>query len=174
MNKNSIAYWYPIIKDLVPTPITKIFPIEAIWSADGNSLTIDDKYYKDIEKGADELTYPVFIRGSDASAKHEWEQTCFVKKKEDLRKQIGNILLWSMDKMLDFNCIAVREYIEMDSGFKAFYLGMPVNPERRYIIRNGRVLCHHPYWVEDAINGSKEELPENWKEILKEMNTEEQ
>ena len=62
----------------------------------------------------------------------------------------------------------------MDTGFNAFYVGMPVNPERRYFVKDGKVICHHPYWIEDAIHGSKEELPENWKEILREMNIEEQ
>jgi hypothetical protein len=172
--ENSIAYWYPKIKDLVPTPRTEIFPIEAVWSEDGNSLTIDDDYFEPILKKAEEMGFPIFVRANDGSDKHEWRDTCYVEKKEDLRRHIGNLLIWSMDNFLPYNAIALREFIKMDTGFTAFYLGMPVNPERRYFVKDGKIVCHHPYWIEDAIHGSKEELPENWKEILKEMNMEEQ
>jgi hypothetical protein len=46
---------------------------------------------------------------------------------------------------------------------------MPVNPERRYFINDGKVLCHHPYWIQAAI--TKPSI-ENWQEVLAEINTE--
>ena len=75
--ENSIAYWYPKVKDLVPTPKTEIFPIQPKWE-DGSSPEIDDKDFEPIKIKAKEFGYPVFIRGSDGSGKHEWKDTCFV------------------------------------------------------------------------------------------------
>jgi hypothetical protein len=49
---------------------------------------------------------------------------------------------------------------------------MPVNPERRYFVENGKVICRHPYWIQEAVEkGTKpEKLPENWREIATAMN----
>ena len=62
----------------------------------------------------------------------------------------------------------------MDSKFTAFYGEMPVNPERRYFIKDGKIQCHHPYWIEEAIEKGTDskKLPNNWKKVLKEINTE--
>jgi hypothetical protein len=57
----------------------------------------------------------------------------------------------------------------LNSGFKAFE-GMPVSKERRYFVRDGKVVCKHPYWPEDAIYGHK--LPPDWKLLLAAMNLE--
>ena len=62
----------------------------------------------------------------------------------------------------------------MDSLYKAFH-EMPVNSERRYFIKDGKIICHHPYWFEGAISGSryhKPPLPENWKDLSAQMNFE--
>jgi len=70
---------------------------------------------------------------------------------------------------LDFTSFVFREYIEMESGFKAFLGELPINKERRYFIKNGKVLCHHPYWIEDSI--SRPSI-KNWKTVLEKLNEE--
>ncbi len=57
----------------------------------------------------------------------------------------------------------------MDSKYTAFWGEMPVNPERRYFIEDGRVLCHHPYWIKEAIHKPS---VENWESLSDEMNQE--
>jgi hypothetical protein len=69
---------------------------------------------------------------------------------------------------LPIEAIVVREYIPMDSKYTAFH-GMPVSPERRYFIDNGKVVCHHAYWIKEAII---EPSATNWKELSDEMNKE--
>lgn len=73
---------------------------------------------------------------------------------------------------LDFKALVVREFIPMDSRFTAFYGDMPVNPERRYFIKGGKMICHHPYWIEEAVEESKQPSIENWREVTKELNAE--
>lgn len=53
-------------------------------------------------------------------------------------------------------------------GFTAFR-GLPIGMERRYFVKDGQVLCHHPYWPEDAIRNPS---VDNWQDILKDLNTE--
>jgi hypothetical protein len=68
----------------------------------------------------------------------------------------------------------VREFIYLSYRFRAFG-GLPIGCERRYFIRDGEVICHHPYWVKEAIkfyqqSKNWENLP--WQMWLKELNTE--
>jgi hypothetical protein len=50
---------------------------------------------------------------------------------------------------------------------------MPVNPERRYFVKDGAVLCHHPYWTKEAIaKGTSGGLPKDWESIVEEINKE--
>ena len=50
---------------------------------------------------------------------------------------------------------------------------MPVNPERRYFIRDGKVLCHHAYWIQEAIEASyKPPSEKQWREISEILNFE--
>jgi hypothetical protein len=55
----------------------------------------------------------------------------------------------------------------MKNLFLAFK-GMPINPEIRFFVKDGEVLCWHWYWIEEAIEKGtyKIKLPKNWKEII--------
>ena len=46
---------------------------------------------------------------------------------------------------------------------------MPVATERRYFIRDGAVICSHPYWPAEAFEVTPHK-PENWVARLAEMN----
>lgn len=68
----------------------------------------------------------------------------------------------------------------MASTFTAFVGKMPVNPERRYFIRDGKVQCHHSYWIANSIAEADKawtargmsNLVSNWLELLKKLNAE--
>lgn len=176
---NSMLIWYPKIKDLkIPQPKTEmyIFPEKDLGFLYNENFKLD---MEEIKRVANKIGYPLFVRTDLASGKHNWEDTCYVEKEEDLEKHIIEVIEFNLlvDIIgLDFKALFFREFIPMDSKFTAFYGKMPINPERRYFIKDGKIQCHHPYWIEEAIEKGtdKEILPDNWRELAKEMNTETQ
>ena len=171
--RNAIEYWYPKIKDKVPTPKTKIIPIVWNWDDSKEFLEVTNKYLKKIEKEAQQFSYPLFVRGSDSSIKHSWDKTCFVKHPKDLAQHVVRIVneTQCLDMLGSVPCtsIAIREFIKMDVGFTAFGDGLPINPERRYFINKGKVICHHAYWIKEAI---RDPSVASWENILDQMNRE--
>lgn len=167
---DSMLKWYPKIKDLdVPQPKTEIILLsekEYLSTMDAMPMAIVNKVIPVIQK----FVLPVFIRTDQSSAKHYWKDTCFYN---------GSNLVQHLYELCEFNhcadfmglpfrSIIVREYIPMDSKYTASG-DMPVNPERRYFIKNGKILCHHHYWIKDAI---KNPSVKNWEELSDEMNNE--
>ena len=172
----SMLYWYPLIKDLpIPQPRT-IFvmlnekEIESLYNE-----TVPDSVTEKVKVVCDVMFYPCFLRTDLASGKHNWKKTCFIDGNSKLWEHILEVSEFNLCADifgLLFKAFAVREYIPMDSKFTAFYGDMPVNPERRYFVKNGKLICHHPYWIEEAIADSKPPSVSNWRELSKEMNTE--
>jgi hypothetical protein len=165
---DSLLNWYPKIKNLdIPQPKTKIV------------LLTDKEYYETMDimpnkivdrvsKVIENFSLPVFIRTDQSSAKHYWKDTCFYNGL-NLRRHLYEICTFNhcADFMgLPFSSIVVREYIPMDSKYTAFE-GMPVNPERRYFIKDGNILCHHHYWIKEAI---KNPSVDGWEQLSDEMN----
>lgn len=168
--ENRMEYWYPKIPEDIYKPRTKIIMINPEWSKDGHHMVIPEAEFIEVEKSSEYFDFPLFMRGSETSGKHDWKDTCFVKDKTELRTKVIALIEDALLKDIGCNSIVLREFIFMDTGFYAFR-EMPVNPERRYFVKNGDVICHHPYWIEDAIRNPS---AKNWKEILKEMNEETQ
>ena len=182
-NKNSFYYWYPFVKNLpIPQPETVLVPFPE--SEANKYLNPECDVY--IGKSAElvreaikklGVDYPVFIRTDQLSGKHQWDKTCFVESEAKLESCLCETMLFNhlADMMgLPFTGFVVREYIEMDSLYRAFG-NMPVNSERRYFIKNRGIICHHPYWFEGAISGCsyhETPLPDNWKELSAKMNFE--
>lgn len=185
MDKNSLLYWYPKIKDLgIRTPYTQYIKLNQkelgeYYSCEGDSCSVGrlaDEMRKLILKDPN-LNLPIFMRTDQVSNKWFWDKSCYLQNFENLNSQIFEIICMSICAQimgpLPIEALVVREYIPMDTRFFAFAGNMPVNPERRYFIREGTVLCHHHYWIEEAIKKPlHNELPENWKELLREANTE--
>jgi hypothetical protein len=147
ISKDSFLYWYPKIRHLnIPQPKSSEIVItdnEFKQTFEGIPKTLIQKV-RDIIYSHFEL--PVFIRTDQASGKHSWKDSCFHDGSKPLWKNLYGVIEFNhlADFMgLDFQAIVIREYIPMDSKFTAFWGQMPVNPERRYFIDNGKVLCHH-------------------------------
>lgn len=190
---SSLLYWYPLLEVLpISMPKTEIVKIPY-----GNLMGLIDgedslkEYADEIDEAADKIGYPLFLRTDLCSGKHRWEKTCFVASKEVLYENIfGVVEANASADILGLPCKALifREFLDLDWRFKAFHGRMPVARERRYFIRDGEIICRHPYWIEDAIadwydhavdfaerfDGPKEKLlgdtPKNWKDLLKEIN----
>ena len=176
---DSFLFWYPKIRNLdIPQPKTETIllrkkQLNLLYEGVPKALT------RKVEKIiTQKFKLPVFIRTDLASAKHSWEKSCFYDGTNPLWKHISEIVTFNLcaDVMgLPFRALVVREFIPMDSRFTAFRGNMPVNPERRYFINKGKVLCHHPYWIEDAIRlGAEPGLVETWRirGLLQEVNRE--
>lgn len=173
LDKSSLLYWYPKIKDLgILTPDTEIIVLdkqdeELIVVCDGD-LSVITAHWDEIINKANKIGFPLFMRTDEFSGKHHWKDTCYVTKEEDLKQHIYNLFEESFCASimgLPLKAIVFRKYIPMANLFKAFYGEMPVNPELRFFVKDGKVLCWHWYWVEDAIErGTKEGiLPIDWK-----------
>ncbi len=171
---NSMFYWYPKIKELpIPQPKTEMIHIpkasELFRSVCDGDWSYFEPFKEEVIETSAKIGYPQFIRTDQASGKHEWDRSCYVEKKEDLISHIGRVVEFNefAGIGLPYVGFAFREYIPMDSKFTAFWGNLPINPERRYFVQDGEVLCHHGYWIEDCI---KEPSIENWKEVLKKLN----
>ena len=178
MDENSLLYWFFKVKDLgIPVPKTEIVrlspeEIQAYQTGEEDCFNLDrleSEIRKVVEKG---FVLPVFLRTDQYSHKHYWKKSCYLNDLTVLSRHLFEIISGSANADflgLPLEAIVVREFIPMDSRFHAFSEEMPVNPERRYFIRNGKILCHHPYWIPDAIlKGTPKRLPDNWRELLTE------
>lgn len=172
---NSMFYWYPKIRDLpIPQPKTEMLKIpkasELFRSVCDGDWSYFEPFKEKVIATADKIGYPLFVRTDQASGKHGWDETCFVEKAEDLLSHIGGVIEFNELAGifgLPYTGFAFREYIPMDSGFTAFNGNLPINPERRYFVKDGEVICHHAYWIEEVIRSPS--IP-NWKAVLKRMN----
>lgn len=182
MDENSMLYWFPKLQEIqgVEYPETKM--IETDWGYDYAQF-IDERdipslVIQRVREATEEIGYPVFIRTDHMSGKHnlqEWPP--LVESENELEHSLSLLLDESFTAGilgLPIYAIAVRDYIELDSRFKAFG-GMPVARERRYFVDDGEVVCHHPYWPEKAMrfwHTAGVEPSDGWREQLHELNRE--
>ncbi len=177
---NSLLYWYPKVSETLISPKTEWVlltkeEIAQYWRGEGFDVTRVAERIEQIVKNHFKL--PVFLRTDHFSAKHGWKNTCYVDDLSKLRGHIFEIVVRSRTAGvfgLPIKAIIIRQFIEMDTKFNAFMGEMPINPERRYFVKDGKVLCHHPYWIEEAVEqGTPQEmLPLAWITDLREVNTE--
>jgi len=172
-DKNSLLYWYPKIKDLpIPQPRTEIYVIPEATLAKLMEENMENLDLVEVNKVAGRIGFPLFCRTDQASNKHFWDRASYIGKIDDMKSHIFEVISHNLcaDILgLPFKALVFREYIPMASEYTAFYGSMPVSPERRYFIENGKVLCHHPYWVEEAIVNPS---TPNWRDLSRRMNTE--
>jgi hypothetical protein len=112
--------------------------------------------------------------------KHKWEKSCFYDGK-DLSIHLIHIIEQTAccDIIgLPVKAIIIREYIPMDTKFTAFMGKMPIGAERRYFIKDGKTIEHFPYWTREPFESEITrgypwaKYPDNWPEILNELNNE--
>jgi len=182
VNRNSMLYWWLKVKHLdIPMPKTEIVVLEMgqynvydLLDGSEEAARAMDKNLPSIKSAIEKVGVPAFIRTDYTSGKHEWLDTCYYDAGKGVRQHVAGLVRYSGNSDLMIDAIAVREYIPMQTGFTAFTGRMPVNPERRYFVRDGAMECHHPYWIPEAVaEGTlSDDLPENWLELLVGMNEE--
>lgn len=157
-----MLYWWPKIKVLgIPVPKTILVPLNA-----------------NLEHFAEVLGYPLFMRTDLCSGKHDWVDSCYVAGPEELRPHLQKVLesniRWEMLGIKP-QAVALRELITLETHFNAFTGNMPISRERRYFVKDGQVLCHHPYWPETAFNRHPARMVNecsDWQDRLADMNDE--
>lgn len=180
--ESSMLVWFPKVKDLLPCPRTVILPltrgeVKHLFKStyEDDPKPIDEGLQAKIREAAAQIGYPLFMRSDQSSGKHDWEDTCYVKSEKDLLMHVRNLVAAHRDTDmfggLDFEALVFRKFLKLNSGFKAFQ-GMPVSKERRYFVRDGQVVCRHPYWLEEAILFYGRKQPDDWKLLLAAMNRE--
>lgn len=174
MNKTSLLYWFPTILELgIPAPKTKWISISNLYTVlDGSKLP--EKTEQEIIATAKEMGYPLFLRTDMMSGKHGWRRTCFVADRNKLFLHIFAVVEDNALKSwgdCDPSALVFREYIPLVSLFTAFD-DLPIAVERRHFVKDGKVICSHPYWPKEAITESwKAPNQDNWHDLLAIMNT---
>lgn len=79
LSKNSMLYWFPLIKDLpIPQPKTAIVRLnQKEKKLMGEEKLSDITRQKVMNTILAKFSLPVFIRTDFASGKHSWEKSCF-------------------------------------------------------------------------------------------------
>jgi len=178
--QNTMFYWYPKIKNLdIPQPKTKVYKFskdefKTITKEEG----IPKSLYENCLPFAEKIGFPLFMRTDNSSCKHGWEKTCYVKTRESLKMHLFELLSTSaMQGWMSYNDrgLIFRELLDLEIGhkygvpFTAFYGNFPVNKERRYFIKNGKLQCRHPYWYPPAIENPSYN---DWQGTLEYLNKE--
>jgi hypothetical protein len=98
---------------------------------------------------------PFFLRTDETSGKHNWEDTCFVKKPEDVLSHLYAIAEFSecADFLgLPWHTWAIRELLPtIPFGVCPHYGNMPICREFKFFVEDGIVKCYHPYWPLDSL-----------------------
>lgn len=160
-DKSCLSYWYPRIRNCVPTPPTEIVTLDDDETAELISQLELPSSYKTLQfliswyVDMSERWGTIFMRTGQGSGKHEWSKTCYCPDYQASYKHIMSLVEWSMSVDilgLPVNVWVARKYLDVEPlGVCPEYNGMPIVPEWRVFIKDGQVICHHPYWPTDAI-----------------------
>ena len=176
LDKSSLLVWWPKTNDIgIPVPKTVIVPLS---NKDGRSFldggSLPSSFVLTLREYAKLIGYPLFLRTDQASNKHGWKDASYVPSEKELLSHLGQVLEFNEIAHimgLPYEAVILREYIPLQSSFEAFHGRLPIAKERRYFVRDGEVICHHPYWIKDAIEGHSPSEG-NWEELLSELNKE--
>lgn len=170
-----MLYWFPLVTDLpIPQPKTETVLKKKDWWQYLDGKNFPEKDFYKLKSAIKRVGLPCFMRTDLSSGKHNYLDTCYIGTVTDLASHLFRLIESNAIHDLWFGAIIIREFIYLDYKFRAFD-GLPIAAERRYFIKDGKVVCHHPYWIEDAIKfyeRTKDEEERTWKKWLKELNRE--
>lgn len=182
-NRNDLAYWWPILERTATDaglqahlPRTTIVRVEESLDPvlDGKPYEPFLRLVRALQDAASSYGYPCFLRTGHGSGKHEWERTCYVPSADAMAAHVAALIEWSA--CVDFvglptDTWVVREWLHLQTSFRAFSGRMPINKERRYFFDERGIVCHHPYWPPAAVADGDPERPD-WREALDALNRE--
>jgi hypothetical protein len=164
-NKINMAYWFPLLKQIgmrVPkTILIDTGDCELGILTDGNIPKNIDNFLNRLTNAINEIGLPCFLRTGMTSNKHDWKDSCYIEStdRDYLINHISNIVKHSFIANIgglpfDYSIWAVRQLIPTKPLFYCFN-GMPITKERRLFVKNGKVICNHPYWPKEAFGYHK-------------------
>jgi len=163
IDKTCLSYWFPKIEAAgLPVPETRIvnMPNEAYEDVfnifDGKPMTGKaEPFFDEIKAAADIIGYPCFLRTGQTSAKHGWDETCFLESSEQVPQHMVAIVEYSeMTGLVGLPCDiwAVRKLLPVNPfAICPGYGNMPICREFRLFVDGGVVRCWHPYWPLKAL-----------------------
>lgn len=177
--QSSMLVWFPKLEKLpIPQIKTRIINIDSrvFYKWIVGEGAIPEKYWTEMLKEIEALGgCPIFMRSDQSSMKHSWKKTCYLADHTKLQDQVRNLIedheMQNMAGELSYDAIVFRDFLDLETGFKGFHGDFPVNKEVRSFINDGKLTSIHNYWFEDAIEKGSRNLPDNWKEKLKDLNT---
>lgn len=191
-NRNCLSYWFPkLVAAGVPVPRTEIVrtDLPLMRMLDGPGIPengyLDAAEFAELSKRHDafigELTAaaekigggaPVFLRSGQTSGKHDWSNCCGVKDLSKIGEHVWGIVNFSA--IVDFMGLAVdvwcvREMLPTTPlTTLPRYGGMPLVRELRAFVKDGKILCAHPYWPEDSIYAGLKRTEASRHDVLEE------
>lgn len=137
-NVNNIENWYPLLKEYT----------FKTW--------FNDEYIGEQE-------FPVIVKGSINSRKHQWKDLMFADSIEKL-EHIKNEL--RKDSLFDNQDLVVRKYVKLkNSGY--FESGLPISNEYRFIIFNRNIVSYGYYW--SSVKQEHVEIPLEVFELIRKV-----
>lgn len=109
--------------------------------------------------------FPLFIKTSYTSHKHDWSRSCCLASADRtvIIQQLANIVEYQGFSPYPMSpSLLIRQMLETSPAFHAFG-GMPITQEFRFFGGKGKVQGYQPYWPEDYI---KEPSIQDWKAKL--------
>jgi len=171
-DKNSLGFWFPKIESAgLHVPQTQIVktdvPLVSVLDREAPQGLME--FIGDLEKAANEIGFPCFLRTGHGSGKHDWRDTCYLVHEEDIASHVVRLVEWSytVDLMgLPVDTWAVREMLKTKPLFSCqSYGGFPVTREFRIFVLDNEVTHIQPYWPEDAVERGSPDI-DNWRELL--------
>ena len=170
-DKTDMRFWLPRITEAgLPVPKTKFVDMpaeaqEAIFAAfDGKDAGNMSPFIAELGSTAREIGWPVFLRTTHTSGKHNWEKTCFCAEPSNLAQHVMEIVMYSeMAGLmgLPWDAWAVREFLPtIPMGNCPQFGNMPLCREFRVFAADGKVLCWHPYWPMEALEQGRADAAE--------------
>lgn len=113
--------------------------------------------------------YPLFIKTSFTSNKHDWDTTCCLPSADPatvLNHIYGIIQYQAMSQNPVSPSLLIRQMIKTDPAFTAFYGSMPVTQEVRFFSTSGKSNGYQPYWPKHSIIDPS---CDDWETMLSEI-----
>ena len=171
---DSALFWFPRIQKAgLPVPKTMFIPYNyrAILPIfDGLDCEEYNKLYYGVENAAKQLGMPCFLRSDVTSAKHQGPTAYKIEGIENLNEQLYRTLeeteLKTFMHYQKPKALMVREWLNLKHTFTAFH-GLAISREWRVFADPFRVICAHPYWPEEAIQGHTDDP--DWQKKLADL-----
>lgn len=163
--RNCLSYWFPkLVAAGVPVPRTEIVRFDDGrdgWSLgdliDGKAVDGFDRLLSDLRSAATRIgTGPWFLRTGQGSGKHDWSRCCYLTDLDKLPHHVAALVEWShlVDMLgLRHDVWCVREFLPTEPvAVLPQYGNMPLVKEVRAFVRDGAIVCLHPYWPLESIS----------------------